>query len=144
MTAIIMNDWIDVEYVGDPNPLDEVMRMKIALGQIPASAANVIRVAAMKRSKAIRKVNIRIVDQPTFGTSQQYVFGPLEFIQKMKREDYLKVKETTSAHQFRWVDDPMNKYILPRGGEANIVFVDTTEYGVGDIPKLQQSIRGRG
>lgn len=136
-----MDDFIDVEYIGDPNPLDEVMKAKIAMGMIPRAAANVIRGAAIKRSKAIKTVNIRIVDQKTFGTSMDYTFGPKSFVTKMKVSDYQKVKETTSAHQFRRVGDPLNNLILPRHGEDNINFVNVKEMDSSDILKLKQSIQ---
>ncbi len=122
-----MVDELDVEYIGDPEVMDEVMSARIALGMIPLDAANVIRGAALMRCTAVKGVNKRMVDQESFGTSKEYEFGPQNFVTKVLKRDYEKIKASSCGHQFRVPSDPMNALILPRGGESGIRIVNTIE-----------------
>ena len=144
MQAIQAEDTIEVEYVGDPNPLDDVVKMRIAMGHIPESAANVIRSASLRRSKAVVNVNRRLVEPEHFGTSKTYTFGPKVFKQRVLKRDYEKMKQSTSGHQFRAVGDPMGNMILPRDGEEGIVMVSRVELGTDQAVELvQQSMKKR-
>jgi hypothetical protein len=143
-TALHLEDTIEVEYVGDPNPLDEITKIRIAMGEIPESAANVLRSAAVRRAKAIKGVNKRIVDPEYFGTSKRYVFGPHDFKVKMTKRDYERVKASRSGHQFRGPGELRNSLILPRDGEEEIVRVSVEEFDNQESVKLvQQSISRR-
>lgn len=142
-TALHLEDTIEVEYVGDPNPLDEVTKIRIAMGEIPESAANVLRSASVRRAKAIKGVNKRVVDPEYFGTSKTYVFGPQNFKVKMLKRDYERVKASRSGHQFRGPGDVRNNLILPRDGEEQIVKVSVEEFDKQESVRMVQSISRR-
>lgn len=124
------SELVDVEYVGDPDPLDEVTKLRIAMGEIVPQAAAVLRGAAMMRSQAIPGVCKRICDPEYFpGLSRQYVFGPAPetFVQKVTKPDWDVLRGSGSGHQFERVGDPMNELILPRHGEDVLRFVNDIE-----------------
>lgn len=125
-------EYVNVQYIGDPDPLDEVTRVKMLMGQIPAAAAAIIRKAGIKRCKATEGVNRRIVDPVSFGTSQTYEFGPNTFIVSMPKSDYLEIKKTTSGHQFILEGDQL---IIPRGGDNFLHVVDERNYTPEEFTK---------
>lgn len=121
---------VKIEFVGDPPLLDDVTRLRIQLGEIPASAANVLRRAEMGMTKAVRRVTKRVVDPEWFQTSQQYVFGPDNFVVEVEQDDVDKIMGSESGHQFRIVGEPTVQVIQPPSG---IVLVDEKEGGFFDV-----------
>lgn len=143
VAAVVVDEDIDVEYVGDPDPLDDVTKLRIVMGEIPTSAANVLRSAAIQRFNAIKGVSIRKVDPEFFGVSKPYVFGPHSFFEKVTRKDYEIIKASASGHQFRRAGDPA-RLVLPRDGEEGLVLVKTTEYNQQEsVMLLEQSLQRR-
>jgi len=114
MTAIHIDDTVDIEYVGDPPVIDEIMRYRMAVGELPLDAAAVLRGAEMDRCTAFPEVDVRVIDPEYFGTSRQYTFGPHTFVTAVERQDVDKILGSSSGHQFRIVGDPMNDVVLPR------------------------------
>lgn len=144
MVAIHAEDTVEVEYVGDPNPFDDIMKLRIAMGEIPEGAANVLRAAAIRRAKAIKGINVRVVDPYYFGVSKEYRFGPNSFKLRMDKRDYEKLKASPSAHQFKGPGDLRNALVLPRDGEEQIVLVKTENFDQRESVQLvQQSVRVR-
>jgi hypothetical protein len=121
---------VDIEYVGDPDILDEVTKFRIATGEILPQSANVMRAAAMQRSQVIEGITRRDVDPEWFGTSRKYVFGPRIFVVAVEEEDVDKILGSASGHQFRLVGHPGNAIIRPPG---NFVMVSEVEGGLRDI-----------
>jgi hypothetical protein len=124
---------VDIEYVGDPPLMDDITRLRIQTGEIPASAANILRKAEQGMTKAVDFVTKRIVDPEWFGTSRQYVFGPMPgtFVQAVEDEDVDKIMGSESSHQFRIVvDTDQPTVIKPNTG---LVLVDEKEGGFFDV-----------
>ena len=121
---------VDIEFVGDPPLMDDVTRLRIQMGEIPASAVKVLRRAEQGMTKAIKHVTKRVVDPEWFGTSKQYVFGPKNFVVAVEDQDVDKIMGSDSCHQFRIVGQPTVEVIRPQTG---IVLVDEKEGNFFDI-----------
>ena len=121
---------VDIEFVGDPPMLDDITRLRIAMGDLPHFAAEVLRDAEASRVQAVKGVTKRIVDPEYFGTSRQYVFGPSVFIVAVEARDVDKIMGSSSGHQFRIVGDPGNDVIRPA---PNVMLVSTLEGSINDV-----------
>lgn len=121
-----MLDTVDIEYVGDPPILDEVTKLRIAMGELHPQAATVMRSAETLRCTAIRGINKRLVDREFFDSrlSQDYVFGPHCFVVAVAKKDVEIILRSADSHQFRRTDDPLNQIILPA---SNMVLVSEME-----------------
>lgn len=115
---------VDIEFIGDPPMLDEVAKARIALGEIPSSAATILRSAEAQRTTAIRGIDRRLVEPEYFGTSKKYVFGPDVFVVGVDATDVDKILGSAAGHQFRRVGAPENEIIRPA---ANFVIVSEDE-----------------
>lgn len=120
---------VDLEYIGDPPILDDLARYRIATGQIDKRGAAVLRDAEDMRLKAIKGITIRHVEQEHFGTSRDYTFGPTEFVLTVSYEDYEKIMESESAHQFRLHSDAV-EIVRP---ELDILMDDAVEGGFREV-----------
>lgn len=127
---------VDIEYIGDPPVIDEIMKYRMAIGEIPADSAAVIRGAEQIRCTAVKGIDRRVVDPEWFGTSQKYVFGPDDYIVGVEPEDVDKILGSASGHQFRRVGDPLNEIYLPR---QPFRFVDGVDIGGSDGAKMKFS-----
>lgn len=109
---------VDIEYVGDPEILDDVVKYQIASGAIPPESAAVLRGAAMMRSQVVPGVTCRRVDPEWFQTSRPYQWGPEPgtFVQPVLADDVDKILGSSSGHQFRRADDPLKDLVLPQRG----------------------------
>ena len=121
---------VDIEFVGDPPLMDEITRLRIQTGEIPPSAARVLRRAEMGLTRAIENVTRRVVDPEYFGTSRQYVFGPKSFIVAVEDKDVDKILGSDSSHQFRRVGDESMRIVRPNTG---ITLVNEVEGGFFDV-----------
>jgi hypothetical protein len=131
-----MDDTVDMVYVGDPPVLDEITRFMLATGQIHPEAAAVLRGAEVYRSTAIPGIDKRLVDPEYFGTSRQYVFGPVNFTVAVEKRDVDKIKGSTSGHQFKVVGDPMEDFVLP---EPGLRIIDEIEVGATEGTRATRS-----
>jgi hypothetical protein len=128
---IRVGKYVDVEYIGDPPILDDVTKFKIQTGEIPASAAAVLRGAEAQLSVVLTGVTKRIVDPEYFGTSEQYVFGPFTFTITMPEDDAEKICGSSSGYQFRIKgSDDAPQIIRPA---LNMVLVSEVEGSLKDI-----------
>lgn len=127
---------VDIEYIGDPPVIDEIMKYRMTIGEIPPDAAAVIRGAEQTRCTAVQGIDIRVIDPEWFGTSQRYVFGPSNFIVGVEPEDVDKILGSASGHQFRRVGDPLNDIYLPR---QPFRFVDGVDIGGADGARMKYS-----
>jgi hypothetical protein len=114
MTSLHFDDTVQVEYIGDPPVIDEIMQFRIANGEFIPETEAIIRAAEMTRCTAIRGVDRRVVDPEWFGTSRQYVFGPIDFVVDVERRDVDKIKGSSSGHQFIVVGQEINELVLPK------------------------------
>jgi hypothetical protein len=114
MVAVHFDDTVPIEYVGDPPVIDEIMQFRLARGEFLPEAEAIIRQAEMERCTAIKGIDKRQVDPEYFGTSRQYIFGPLDYVVDVERRDVDKIMGSASGHQFRRVGDPINDLVLPR------------------------------
>ena len=122
---------VDIEFVGDPPLMDDITRLRIQTGEIPPSAARILRLAEQDMVKAVKHVTKRVVDPEYFQTSRQYVFGPLDFVVAVEKEDVDKILGSESGHQFRLVGaEPEFQIVKPNTG---LVLVDEREGGFFDV-----------
>lgn len=119
-----MLDTVDIVYVGDPPVLDEITKLRIAMGEVHPEAATIMRAAEAQRLTAIPGIDRRIVDADSFGTSRDYVFGPDNFVVAVEMQDVDKILGSRDEHQFRRVGDPVNEIVRPN---ANIIMVSEIE-----------------
>lgn len=114
MASFHFDDTVQMEYIGDPPVIDEIMQFRIARGEFLPQSEALIRTAEMTRCTAIRGVDRRVIDPEWFGTSRQYVFGPIDFVVDVERRDVDKIKGSASGHQFIVVGQEINELVLPK------------------------------
>jgi hypothetical protein len=104
---------VDIEWVGDPPLLDEVTQLRIAMGELPAMSATVLRAAETQRKRPVQGITKRYVDVDSFQTSRNYTFGPDVFVTAVDKRDVDKILGSASGHQFRIKGEPGIEVIRP-------------------------------
>jgi hypothetical protein len=94
---------VDIEWVGDPEVLDEVTKFRIQMGEIHPMAATVVRSADIQRTQRVKGITKRVVDPDYFpGLSRAYTWGPDTFVTPVDDEDVdIILGDPGSGHQFR-------------------------------------------